>query len=119
MIWKLEQGKDTDAFTWIYREREDGSKEYLAGTAGRIPNALALEILPLLNAPTPEQVIEEQGWEIAELQGTSGDLAGAIHAVVTAWMKNVPHDERCIIYDSLPELASGLNRLAAEFGGRK
>lgn len=34
-MWKSEEGKPTDKFTWVYRDTPDG-RAYIAGTAGRI-----------------------------------------------------------------------------------
>jgi hypothetical protein len=48
--WKIEYSRPDDPFVWIYREDAKGQREYLSGTAGRIPAALANEILPLLNS---------------------------------------------------------------------
>ena len=47
--WQMEERKPTDKFCWIFRYLPDGSKEYLAGMAGRVSNAVADEVLPLLN----------------------------------------------------------------------
>jgi len=35
-IYYCEDGKIKDIFTWVYTEKENGERVYLAGTSGRI-----------------------------------------------------------------------------------